>query len=107
MMTAERTILASKQASKQARRNSVLFSCQAENCTKTEGVFRPFSYGWDASFFVSGGLKIFLTTYSLLGQSETKGGVLWQKKKEYRRGVLPSWKPALMFSAKTGWKILV
>ena len=33
-------------------------------------------------FFVSGGLKIFLTTYSLLGQSETKGGILWQKKGE-------------------------
>ena len=45
----------SKQASKQAKRSSALFSCQAENRTKTEGVFCPFPYGWDAPFLCVAG----------------------------------------------------
>lgn len=44
-MTAVMTMLASKH-------NSALLSCQAENCTKTEGVFCPFNNGWDALFCV-------------------------------------------------------
>lgn len=39
--------------SKQAKRNSAHFACQAENCTKTEGVFCPIYNGRDApSVFV-------------------------------------------------------
>ena len=48
-------LVASKQASKQAKRSSALFSCQAENRTKTEGVFCPFPYGWDAPFLCVAG----------------------------------------------------
>ena len=44
-----------KQAGKQAKRSSALFSCQAENRTKTEGVFCPFPYGWDAPFLCVAG----------------------------------------------------
>ncbi len=48
---------ASKQASMHAsklasKHNSALLACQAENCTKTEGVFCPFYNGWDAPFYV-------------------------------------------------------
>ena len=40
-MAAEGTRLASKQASKQAKYNCALFSCQAEFHTKQKGIFCP------------------------------------------------------------------
>ena len=51
-MMVERTLEASKQASKQVRHKSALFSSRAENCIKTEGVFCPIYNGRDAPFCV-------------------------------------------------------
>ena len=45
-MAAGSTLVASKQASKQAQHNCALFPCQEYNRIFFKGVFRPFLYGW-------------------------------------------------------------